>query len=129
MQEANAASARQRTSPPVRETAAPAAEEPSPAPSAQFASFAEELSAIQARTDLEALAGILELERTRGEMPPDQATLYAKIAAKQTDRPDPRDPFTGRRYWYEQRNGNYVLTSPGPDKALGTADDIVRTAR
>ena len=131
MREANAQTARERAAvsePPAATTVAPAMEE-APKPSPQFASFGEELSVIQARTDLEALAGILELERTRGEMPVDQATLYSRVAAKHTDRPDPRDPFTGRRYWYEHRGGNYLLTSAGPDKVLGTPDDIVRTAR
>jgi hypothetical protein len=132
MKEANAAqAAREMPRPMGREVPAPASDaaEASPKPSGQFASFGQELSAIQARTDLEALAGVLELERRRGEMPQDQATLYTKIAAKQTDRPDPRDPFTGRRYWYEHRGGNYLLTSAGPDRVLGTQDDIVRTAR
>jgi len=120
---------RRVTQPLAPATVAPAVEEPAPSPSPQFASFGEELSAIQARTDLEALAGILELGRARGDMPVDQASLYAQVAAKHTDKPDPRDPFTGRRYWYEHRGGNYILTSAGPDRALGTGDDIVRTMR
>jgi Zn-dependent protease with chaperone function len=123
------AAARQRVAEPAVTEAVRQAEPEPPKPSPQFASFGEELTAIQARTDLEALAGVLELERARGEMPADQATLYARVAARRNDKPDPRDPFTGQRYWYEHRGGKYVLTSAGPDKALGTPDDIVRTAR
>jgi Zn-dependent protease with chaperone function len=102
---------------------------PSPAPAGSV-DFDQEMAAIQARMGLETLANVVELERTAaGNIPVDVDTLYAKAAERHRDQPEPRDPYDGQRFGYQQRDGQYVLWSVGPDKQSGTADDIVKTSR
>jgi hypothetical protein len=88
-----------------------------------------EIASIQARVDMEALASIIDREKANGVMPADVAGLYAKATERNPGEPEPRDPFAGQRYSYEPRGAHYMLRSVGPDKVLGTADDIVRDSR
>lgn len=102
---------------------AAAAEEP-----AGPVDVAQELATIQARMDLQTLAGVIELEKISGSMPLTAEALYAKLAERKgVD--DLRDPYDGQRYGFEPGDGFYVLRSAGPDKLRGTADDIVRDSR
>jgi Zn-dependent protease with chaperone function len=103
-----------------------AATDTAPAP---ISNVGEELSRIQVGMDLEALAGVVELERLNAGIPIDLATLYAKAAERNPGEPERRDAFGGQRYAYEQHDGHYILRSAGPDGQHGTADDIVRDSR
>ena len=112
-----------QTQQPKAEATAPAASETA---QSEAVDFGGEMAAIQARMGLEALANVVELERTAGQVPADVDALYAKAAERHPDQPEPRDPYDGQRFGYQQRDGRYVLWSVGPDKQTGTADDIVR---
>ena len=113
----------------------PAAEQPRADSASAFAAtassvdFDQEMAAIQARMGLETLANVIELERTTAVIPPDVDQLYARAAERNQGQPEPRDPYDGQRFGYQQRDGQYVLWSVGPDKQSGTSDDIVRSSR
>ena len=91
--------------------------------------FERERAAIPALMGLETLANVVELEKTNGTIPADVDQLYAKVAERHRDQPDPRDPYDGQRFGYQQSGGMYVLWSVGPDKQSGTADDIVKQSK
>jgi Zn-dependent protease with chaperone function len=111
-------------SPRAQAAAVPAVDAPQP-----VANVGEELARIQVGMDLEALAGVVELERLTGATPGDAAALYAKAAARNPGEPERRDAFGGQRYAYDAYGEVYILRSAGPDGQHGTADDIVRDSR
>lgn len=83
-----------------------------------------------ARSDLEALAALLDSRRSAGQaLPSDEDELYELWGAARPDARTPIDPFDGNPYGYEIRGGEYRLWSSGPDGESGTPDDMTIDSR
>jgi hypothetical protein len=84
----------------------------------------------QAQKDFTALAWFVrEQERTGHGLPWDTKELYERWAAANPGAKEPRDPFDGTRYAYEQRGTDFKLWSVGPDSEWDTDDDVTYDSR
>ncbi len=80
--------------------------------------------AVQASSDLEAIAAFIDEEIAAGRgVPQDQFELAERWEAA-VGTPLPTDPFDGYGYGYTVEGSTYLLWSAGPDGESATADDI-----
>lgn len=84
----------------------------------------------QAQQDFVALASFIREEERAGRgMPWDTREVYDRWKAANPGRREPRDPFDGTRYVYEQRGSQFKLWSVGPDEEWDTDDDLTYDSR
>lgn len=78
----------------------------------------------QARTDILVLAQVAATYSSQAKTPPlNQDALYAGLQALRPDGAEPRDPFTGKRYFYSTDGTNYRIWTPGV-APLESSDDL-----
>jgi Zn-dependent protease with chaperone function len=79
----------------------------------------------QAQRDFVELAAFIRDEARAGRgLPWDTREAYERWNAAHPGKREPRDPFDGTRYAYEQRGSRFKLWSVGPDTEWETDDDL-----
>jgi Zn-dependent protease with chaperone function len=86
---------------------------------------AEVGTALAQRGFVELSAFIREEERAGRGLPWDTREVYERWNAAHPGTREPRDPFDGTRYAYEQRGNRFKLWSVGPDAEWETDDDLI----
>jgi hypothetical protein len=77
------------------------------------------------RLQIGAIDKALELEKSaKRRYPRDFSTFIRQHFGGSTGKDPAMDPW-GKFFYFEKNNNGYVLSSSGPDKTLGTADDVV----
>jgi Zn-dependent protease with chaperone function len=84
----------------------------------------------QARKDFASLDALIREEERAGRgLPWDTRELYDRWNGLHGKGNEPRDPFDGTRYAYEQRGKEFRLWSVGPDGEWETPDDLTYDSR
>jgi Zn-dependent protease with chaperone function len=93
--------------------------------SAAFEPPSAEVGTPLAQRDFVELASFIrEDERAGRGLPWDTREVYERWNAAHPGTREPRDPFDGTRYVYEQRGNRFKLWSVGPDAEWETDDDL-----
>jgi hypothetical protein len=75
-----------------------------------------DLADAQVKQDLERISAFLHAEVDGGrELPWDSVELHDRWAAAHPGQDEPRDPYDGMRYGYDQKGEHFRLWSVGPD--------------
>jgi Zn-dependent protease with chaperone function len=89
-----------------------------------------EAGTTRAQQDFTVLASFIREEERAGRgMPWDTREVYDRWNAANPGGREPRDPFDGTRYAYEQQGSRFKLWSVGPDKEWETDDDLSYDSR
>jgi Zn-dependent protease with chaperone function len=109
---------------------APAAPQRTSSTTPTFQPPAREVGMAQARKDFVSLAALIRDEERAGRgLPWDTRDLYERWNRLYGKANEPRDPFDGTRYAYEQRGKEFRLWSVGPDGEWDTPDDVTYDSR
>jgi Zn-dependent protease with chaperone function len=83
----------------------------------------------RAAQDFVRIARLIEAERSAGRPIPWNDQALQRLWAERESGPFPEDPFDGTPYGYDRNASDYLLFSVGPDREVGTADDLVFDSR
>jgi hypothetical protein len=83
----------------------------------------------QAAQDFARIARLIEAERTAHRPIPWNDQMLQRLWDEREGGPFPRDPFDGTPYGYDRNGADYLLFSVGPDREVGTADDLLFDSR
>jgi len=83
----------------------------------------------QAAEDFARIARLIDAERTAGRPIPWNDQMLQRLWTERERGPFPLDPFDGTPYGYDRNGPDYLLFSVGPDREVGTADDLLFDSR